>query len=156
AGREGKVTVRMTLDKKPADVKVDLSGDPVQRVDVPLTLGKPGKIEVSVTMLDDAGKEIFAEARKGSIPPPLAVSPPSPTHWCVEDGEPIVEAWVDVAIPDEQRDGAKLQLRLEDAAGKSRPGDSTDLGVVASGTNHLTIKSEKPLPPGDYKLIAEL
>jgi hypothetical protein len=151
--RSGSVTLRATLNKDVIEQKVKLTGEPVQQVPVALKSLKPGKLELSVALLDNGGKELFAEARTGSVPPPLAVSPPSPTHWCVEDGAPTVEGWVDVAVSDQQRAGATLDLRIEDASGKSLASVST--APVPDGTVRPTIKS-RPLPVGEYKLVAEL
>src|SRR5207248_2399608 len=80
-------------------------------------------------------------------------SPPSPTHWCVEDGAPTVEAWVDTAVSDEQREGATLRLRIEDSGGKSVA--ESEGTQARDGNSHMSITS-KELPLGEYKLIAEL
>ena len=78
-GVEGEVSGGVKNDKVNVggtDVKVKLTGEAAQRVDVPLKLGKPGKVEVSASIVDAKGAEIFVDARKGEIPPPLALSPP--------------------------------------------------------------------------------
>jgi hypothetical protein len=149
---KGPVTVHLMLGKKSTDAKVSLNGDGVQVVEVPIIVPKPGKIDISATLLQD-GAELFTSSVKATIPPPLVLSPPSPTHWAIEDGAPTIDAWIDLAVSDEQREGAKLQLRLQDSAGASPASTSLNSGVE-NGVRKMSIQA-KALPLGDYTLIAE-
>lgn len=150
--RQGAVDVRVTLNGVKSDRNVMLTGEAMQVIEVPVRIGNPGKAALSAELIGE-GVERFVDARQMTIPPPIALSPPAPTHWAVEDGPATVEAWVDLAVRDKQREGATLELRVEDGAGEIR--GSATASDLSDGTTHLTVKTEA-LVEGRYRLVAEL
>ncbi len=145
--REGQATLAMSLGKATSQMNVKLTGQPVQRVEIPLKVPKPGKSDLSIAM-SVGGQEVFTDERKVTIPPPLVLSPPSPTHWCVEDGAPVIELRYEVALSDAQSKGAKIRFDVA----------KTDLHAVVdarNGTATATLKGS-PISVGDYTIVAEL
>ena len=116
-GRKGTARVRVTLNKQSAEERVELSGEGVQRVEVPVKLPPPGKVTAKAELLLGE-KSVFAEERKAFVPPPVVLGVPSPTHWAVEDGEPVIEGRVDLAVPQAML-GGKVVVHLEDEAEKA-------------------------------------
>ena len=145
------------LNKSSASERVKLTGDATQRVDVPIAMPKPGKVKATATIAREAkGKAIFTEDRNALMPPPMALYPPVPTHWVVEDGKPHLECKVDLATTDQQRRGAVIRAEMRDqsdkavAAWMSERKDSVDDGV------HDFAFDVPPLAEGDYKLVVSL
>ena len=148
--RKSRVTVRVNKQQ----VEVQLTGKPIQHVEVPVTVGKPGKSNIELALLEaDRPEPAYSQSHPMTTPPPLAVSPPSPTHWVVDDGPAVVEAVVNLAVPEELRNRCSLVARIVDANDETRA--SSKLGPTKDGLNPFMLKLGK-LPVGEYKLVVEL
>jgi hypothetical protein len=157
AGLRGSRQVRVELGKSTSSQNVTLDGKSEQRVLIPVEMEKRGKQQLVASLLDAQGnKVISSEKREMTIPPPVVLLPPSPTHWAVEDGAPTIDGEIQLAMADAQRDGAAITVKLLDSNKQvksqwdSKRGEAIPDGIVA-----YQIKSSK-LPIGDYTLVCEV
>jgi hypothetical protein len=82
-----------------------------------MQFNQPWLLDCSVALMDSADHELFRQKRKVTVPPPLAVMPPIPTHWVKEDGAPQISGEIDLQVGSAQRDGATLSLLVIDSGG---------------------------------------
>ncbi len=140
----------------PGNYGVILDGSREQRVPVPIMLPAPGIVGGKIELFaDDVGKPVFASDIKLNVPPPIVFPPISPTHWAAEDGPAKIECRVDLAESDSQRQGATLEAKVHDAAGKVVASWSSGGKPIPDGITEFTIDS---IPPriGDYTVSVEL
>jgi hypothetical protein len=151
---KSKIRVTVSLDKKDYSANVQLTGQPVQTVSVPINVEKRGKVAVELALRrgnDD--KPFFVRKINATIPPALVLDPPIPTHWAIEDGPPKISGDVWTALKPETQAGGKLSVTLLDEAGTTR---GTWLAhKIQSGRNEFAI-SGAALPEGKYKIVAEV
>jgi hypothetical protein len=153
-GETGPVRVRLMAGKIAATADAKLSGEPMQRVNVPIELTTRGKLQVEAALLRPGREEpVYSENRDITIPPPLVLLPPIPTHWAVEDGPAKIELTVEVAVPQKALTGASLAVTLVDSAGKAHA--ATEVQTPRDGANPITL-TPQPLPEGNYSIVAEL
>lgn len=154
AGRRGPVTLRASLNGTASDTEAALSGEPVQKVRLPLKISRRGRAPL-VLALREAGKEgsVFEEKRMVTVPPPLTLAPLLPTHWVREDGAPQLEAELDVDMPAEECRGATLRASLLDTNEKVRAAWAG--APAAPGHTRFSLRAPD-LPEGSYRLAAEL
>ena len=152
-GRKDAVSLKVMLNKRETGGSTTLSGEPVQRLAVAIGPVKPGKVAVEAAIVGADGKAVFTNTQNAIVPPPLTLGVPSPTHWAAEDGQPVVEGLIDLAVTDEARQGATLSIQLLDAegnfSGEWRPGG----GNPKNGRDEFVLKAGRA-PIGDYKLVA--
>src|SRR5687768_11041494 len=99
ARERGPLRVRVTAGKTVATADASLTGEPTQRVEVPIELAQRGKVAVEAALLREGRDEpLYVEKRDVTIPPPLVLLPPLPTHWAVEDGPAKIELTTEVAV----------------------------------------------------------
>ncbi len=155
-GRET-LNLAVELNKSSASDRVKLTGEPTQRIDVPIAMPKPGKVKATATIARDAkAKPIFTEDRNALMPPPMVLYPPVPTHWAVEDGKPHLECKVDLATTDQQRAGAVIRAEVRDGSGKAIAAWMSDRAKgVADGVTDFAFDVPQ-IPEGDYKLVVSL
>ena len=156
-GRRGVVNVRVTLGAKTVTTPVMLTGAMLQRITVPVEVTGRGRAMLQVALLPENGETpLFSEKRQVTIPAPLTLSPPIPTHWVREDGPPQVEAEVDVELAEAVRRSATLTANLIDAQGTTRATWSAEAGrPVPGGFTRFTLRAPE-LPVGEYRLQAQL
>jgi hypothetical protein len=152
----GQRQVRIELGSASRVQSVRLTGEPVQRVDVPVEMNQRGAQVLKVALSDDRGeKAIFSEERHVVIPPAITLMPISPTHWAIEDGNPKLEGEVRLAMSDAQRTGAALSVRLIDAQNQTKATWTSERArVLPDGFIPFQMSAPK-LPLGDYKMDAE-
>ena len=148
--RGGKAVV-LSLGKEIATNHVQLDGAAIQKIVVPIKIPPPGKVNAKVAIGSETSDE-----RQLTIPAPIQLSVPSPTHWCVEDGAVLVEGYVDLATVEAQRRGATLLVSIVNDAGQKRGMWSPAAGEpVGDGITPFQMNAGK-LPVGEYKIVAEL
>jgi hypothetical protein len=154
-GSKGPVTVRATLGKEKGETKVDLTGEALQVVNVPIKVEGRGNVELTAALYR-GDTELSSETRKAIVPKqPLVLLPPIPTHWVVEDGNPRVAGEVDLAVAKNVLDGGVLTARIVDAGGKEKGNWSSAGKGVVDGVNAFSI-SAGAMDAGAYKLEVEL
>lgn len=154
-GRRGAARVRLSLNKQHAEQKLELNGEPMQRIELPIQLPPPGKVAAKAELLAETGeKTVFVEERKAFVPTPIALGVPSPTHWVLEDGDATIEGTVDLAVPAKMLDKSSVAVRLEDRAGKVVKNIEIAPGLK-DGIQSFTLKAGS-LPVGDYSIVAEI
>lgn len=132
---------------------VDLNGEPAQRVEVPIPVVRPGRRTIALSITEEGEPQpVFSHSATLPVAPPIVLAPPSPTHWVVEDGAPVIEGMVELAVSDAERQGSQLVTRIADAAGKIH---AEWTSVNPPESNAFTLKAPA-LPEGNYSLIAEL
>jgi hypothetical protein len=137
-------------------MRVDLSGELQQRVDVPLRITKRGpKQSLSVSIQPaDKSKILFTEERPVVVPPPLTMQPISPTHWCIEDGHATIDGMLDVALEQKQMESATAKLAVVDANGKTVLERTRDKALV---DGHNAFQLVLPdLPIGSYRIVSTI
>src|SRR5439155_22575464 len=99
SAQRGPAQIDVTLEQQNASQTVDLNGQPVQAVVVAMKIDKAGKHNLSAALrVGDAKEPLFVDKRKVLVPPPIAMMPTIPTHWCIEDGSPKISGEVDLSI----------------------------------------------------------
>jgi hypothetical protein len=152
--RKGSIGVNAQLGKAKASATITLTGDTEQTAVVPIEFDQSGVLDCSITLLDASQKELFKQKRKASIPPPIAVMPPIPTHWVIEDGPANINGEIDLALADKQRAGASLVLTLLSSSGRTLRTWKSN-GELKDGWNHWEM-NVGDVQLGDYKLVAKL
>jgi hypothetical protein len=151
--RKGGVPLKVTLNKESFTSAATLTGQAVDRAPVAIAAPKPGKVAIVARLEEKNGKSIFTAETNAVVPPPLVLGVPLPTHGCVEDGPPLIEGLVYLAVSDEARQGATLKIQLLDSAGKFcgewRPGG----GELRDGADDFRLRVSNATE-GDYKLVA--
>jgi hypothetical protein len=156
-GRRADARVTVMLGKSKTEASVRLNGQPIQRVDVPVTIQKRGKEKLSAEVfIGGPSTTSFTEKREVNVPPAVVLAPPSPTHWVSEDGPPSIEGRIDLALNDAQRVGATLEVRVVDAGAGAATRATWRSNSTVDGIQRFTIKPPATLPQGSYRLIAEL
>ncbi|MDQ3439694.1 MAG: hypothetical protein M3478_05030, partial [Planctomycetota bacterium] len=154
-GSKGPITVRATLAKEKGEAKVDLTGEPLQVVNIPIKVEGRGNMELTAALFRGA-TELSSETRKALVPKQsLVLLPPIPTHWVVEDGNPRVAGEVDLAVPKNVLEGGVLTARIVDAGGTEKGSWSSAGKGIIDGVNAFSI-SAGAIEPGAYKLTVEL
>jgi hypothetical protein len=154
-GTKGPLTVRATLGKEKGETKVELTGEPLQVVNVPIKVDGRGNVELTAALFR-GDTELSSETRKAIVPKqPLVLLPPIPTHWVVEDGNPRVAGEVDLAVLKNVLEGGVLTARIVDAGGKVKGSWSSAGKGVVDGVNAFSI-SAGTMDAGAYKLEVEL
>ena len=154
-GDKKPLLINIAINKQQASAKYTPSGEAVQRLGISINPPpKPGDALVQASILPAKGQPPrFVDEAKATVHPPLTLGVPSPTHWIVDDGQPVIEGLVDVAVPDDVRDGATLSVRVIDAAGTLRGQWQPGGGGPQEGRREFTLKTA-PLPEGTYKIVA--
>jgi hypothetical protein len=156
SGATKPLIINIAVNKQSASAKYTPSGDAVQRLGISINPPKPGDAVVQASLLEAKGQPpVFVDEAKATVPPPLTLGIPSPTHWIVDDGQPLIEGLIDVAVPDEVREGATLSVRVIDSAGTLRGQWQPGGGGPQEGRREFTLKTAL-LPEGDYKIVATL
>jgi hypothetical protein len=133
---------------------VKLNGERVQKVLVPVAIKERKELPLEVTLTDEKKKAIFAEKRRVLVPPMMVMSPMIPTHWAIEDGAVRVAGDVDLALTKEQREGAKLEVRLGDTS-QDLLTSWTNSEPLEEGFNRFDLRAEN-VPVGEYVVAATL
>ena len=155
-GAKKPLIINIAVNKQSASAKHTPNGELVQRLGISINPPKPGEAVVQASLLEAKGATpVFVDEAKATVPPPLTLGIPSPTHWIVDDGQPLIEGLVDVAVPDEVRQGATLSVRVLDSAGTLRGQWQPGGGGPQEGRREFALKTAL-LPEGDYKIVATL
>ena len=155
-GSHAAVTISVALGKQTQSLDVTLTGEPQQRVEVPLQISQRGPKQSLVATIFKHGQPepLFAEKRTITVPPPLVLEPISPTHWCVEDGPATIDGSLDVALLSSITSTATVTLSIIDSTGKTILQRTRD-GELADGGN--AFKLDLPtLPLGSYKILSSI
>jgi hypothetical protein len=154
--RQGPARVKLALDKQIIEQEVTLDGNPTQRIELPIKVPSPGKVNVHLQVLPKGqSKPKFATTQPTLQVPHAIVFPPvSPTHWVTEDGPPKIEGRIDLAVSDAMRQGATLRAHVRDSSGKTI---ATWEGPkeIPDGITEFNLEP-KSAPQGTYTLVAEL
>jgi hypothetical protein len=140
-------------------VDVQLNGQPQQQVEVPLEISQRGLkmfLTAGASAVGNPNKLFSEDRRPVQVPEAVVLNPIVPTHWCVEDGPPVLSGEVDLAIKNALLQGAALSVNVTDANDKSvftftPPSDRP----LADGANPFDLKLPQ-LPQGDYKIVAQI
>ncbi len=99
SAERGPITAAVGLGQEDASARVDLDGQPVQRVVVPLKAEQRGERPLWLELRRaEKGKPVFASESKVTIPPPATLMPLIPTHWVIEDGPPRIDGEIELAL----------------------------------------------------------
>ena len=149
------VELQVVAGKQSAKAAAQLTGEPVQRLEVPIRLAeRSNKLAVETALLRD-GKRLYTENRDVFVPPPLVLVPPIPTHWAKEDPKPTLEARVELAVSIETLRDATLQAKLIDGAGATQATWSSQGKELKDGPNDFSLSASE-LPEAEYTLVVEL
>jgi hypothetical protein len=148
-----RATVRVTMGDASNAADVQLTGEPVQRVDVPLKIDGRGKRTIELSMTRGGDEVVFSQKREVTIPPPIVLRPVSPTHWVTEDAPPRIEGELDVAMSDDKL-GSHAFIRVLDASGAERA--KLDIAQPHDGAEPFVVPMTPPSPVGNYKIVATL
>jgi hypothetical protein len=149
------IHLQAAVGKVTAASDLQLTGVAKQSVSIPIAVAGIGSVNCATTLRYASGEVIFTETRNLTIPPPLLVLPPIPTHWAVEDGSPIVDGDVDIAVAHDLRDNAKLSINITDSAGTVEA-SWTNKEPLKDGWNHWQIKPALSIPVGRYQIEVAL
>ena len=152
-GTRSNVQIKAKLGSDSGSTRLALNGDVTQSLVVPLEMSDPGLLDCVVTLLDADNKPTFTQKRKVTVPPPMSLMPPIPTHGVIEDGPVDVSGDVELATTDEQRQGAAVAVQLLDANNRAIASWKSNTPLT-NGFNHWEIKAAA-LPVGDYRIAAE-
>lgn len=155
-GRRGVVRIAATLGNAPFAQDVSLTGEPVQQAHVPARIRKRGNSPAALRLLEPGTEaELWAgQPMTVTVPPAVVLSPPSPTHWVTEDGEPRIEGELELSLDDGGPDGCSVQLSVADTDGK--PLFERVLERAPAGGLKPFSLSLPALPTGNYRLIAKV
>lgn len=153
AGSKERVAVALTLGPEATRLEVELTGDPVQRVRVPVNVVARGALpmECAVRVLGRADV-VVRDRREVTVPAAVVVSPPIPTHWAIEDGNPVIEGEVDLAVAGADLRGGRIRVELRDEDGGVRATWASD-DALRDGLNPFRLTCP-PLPLGQYTVRA--
>ncbi|MEA2710192.1 MAG: hypothetical protein QOF78_2793 [Phycisphaerales bacterium] len=148
------IVISVALNKQVKTTKAALTGEAVQRIDVPIGTIKPGNVVIEASLLErEDAKPLWTDKNEATVPPPLTLGVPSPTHWAIDDGPPVIEGIVDLAVGDDARLNATLSVRVVDSSGNMRGQWLPGGGAPADGRRAFSFKSGINAE-GDYKIIA--
>jgi len=151
-GAKTPLHIALSLDDAPFAADVKLDGKHTQTVNVPVSIDKRGKAKLALNLhhkKDD--KPFLTQSIALTIPPPIVLDPPSPTHWASQDGPPQIDGDVLLALKPKTSSGAKLIVNLLDESNKVRATWSTQ--KLGDGVNSYSIKPGA-LPQGKYSIEA--
>ena len=156
AEARGAARLRVRLGTEETLQEVTLTGAPVQRVSVPLHVGRRGRMPLQLVLLQPGQERpLFLEERSVTVPPPLVLLPLIPTHWAVEDGVPSLQGDIELAVTNAERERGSLAARLLDADGRSRATwSSATRRLPVDGVIHFSLRAPG-LPMGEYRVVLE-
>lgn len=160
AATRGPARIRVTLGRQFSMIEVNLSGEAMQRVQVPIKVLSRGSSKLTASLfLPGQDKALWSEERTVVVPPPLVLAPLIPTHWAREDGTPRLAGEIDLAVTADERAGARLTARLLDGQNQERAVWSSDAAGTTKrgpleGTNHFGL-SAPGLPAGSYRVVVQ-
>lgn len=149
-----RIRVALTLDKKTFSAETQLTGEPTQILPLPIEIQKRGKTAIELALFkSDQQKPFYTHKQDAVVPPAIALDPPIPTHWAVEDGAPKIAGDVWTALkPETQRNG-KLTVKLVDSSNKTL----ATWTAPKIDPEHNTFTLNAPaLPEGKYTVVAEV
>lgn len=150
----GQCPIRIKVDYagKSTSVDVELDGSEVQLVSVPIHAKKSGKEDFRIRLIDPADGKVFVDKKlETRILHPVELDPLVPTHFCIEDGVPSVEARVWNHIPPKQI----VAFAAELLDGSGRVLDRKDLGAAELGWQDVVF-SAPGAGLGDYKVVTTM
>ena len=144
----------------PVVSNVTFTAEPVQniplRFPIPSREEDRGRYDLTLAVSHAGGaKPFFTTERQVTIPPPLLLAPPIPTHWAAEDPNPRLDAEVSLAVPRAQLKNATLEAKLVNAS--SHP--VATWSAHAPDPDHtisISLSPQSNLPAGDYMLSVDL
>ena len=125
AGQRGSVRVGVAIGKADVETKplaaqampLELTGEPVQKVQVPIAPAVQGKLKLIAELLPAQGQTpLFTRRVDIHVPPPITLMPVIPTHWAMEDGAAKIDGNVDVAVSAEVRKASEISVQLLDSS----------------------------------------
>jgi hypothetical protein len=148
-------TVQVSVSPGGRRIAYVLTGSTTETVAVPAVFNRRGKAELSATIKDDAQTTtLFVARRNVTVPPTMFLEPPTPTHFCIEDGDPAAQiggrAWVHE--PEKARRELRLRCTLKQG-GKTIAEWRAD--HLAANPIEFGLKGPAN-EPGDYVIVAEL
>jgi hypothetical protein len=165
AGQRGRARVGVAIGKTDVETKplatqvvsMDLTGEPVQKVQVPIALAVRGKLKLIAELLPVQGQTpLFTRRVDIQVPPPITLQPLNPTHWAVEDGAAKIEGNVDVVVSAEDRKTAEISVQMLDSNKAVRAQWRKDKGTPAAAeVTGFSLQAEN-LPIGEYRVVATL
>ncbi|MHB8899379.1 MAG: carbohydrate binding domain-containing protein [Thermoguttaceae bacterium] len=155
-GRTGPVTIAATLGEERAQATVKLSGEARQRADIPIRIGRRGKVSLAMELADPQTRAAFWSSKPAelTVPLPLVMLPPIPTHWAIEDGQPRIRVELALALGADHGDRPALRIELIDER-SSRVFTRELAGISASGPALADVEPGL-LPAGRYRLVASI
>ena len=142
SGRQGTVELAVRLDRQEARAKVELTGTPEQRFEVPIRIPGEGKHELAISMEGFDSGPIPA-----AVPPPLTLYPLTPTHWVAEDGTARCTGDVELAIAGPV---AECEVKLVDSRGTVVASQR----LSAAESVRFTLEAGQ-LPVGAYRVTVD-
>jgi hypothetical protein len=156
AARTGSLDVTLTLAGEPFKTKVNLSGVPEQQVECPVRIRGRDKVGVTIALSDAAtGDRLWCSPpSQMAVPPPLVMLPPIPTHWALEDGPPIIQVELELALDPapQSPQSARIEL-LDEHSERVFMRDLT--GVPRSGGLCVDVLPGR-VPVGQYRLVVTI
>lgn len=133
-----------------------LTGDPVQRIELPARIPQRGKLPLTLHIAEpDNGKTIWTSKPDNIvIPQPLTLLPPSPTHWVVEDGAPRIRVEFEAALDRQTKPNESVAVKILNEA--SEPVFTTALPLKSSSGLVAFDLTPPRLPEGRYRLVTSI
>jgi hypothetical protein len=126
---------------------------------IPITVNHRGSASMKMSLVIP-GKTLAVDTRDITIPPPVKMSPPTPTHWAVEDGAAHITGDIDLALTEAEEKHAGLVVKLLDKTGQVQAlWDSSGPFLVQAPLRSGRIQyvlNTAPLPVGDYTIALDL
>jgi len=142
----------VTADDIKATQDIRLDGSSPQQVKVSIQAGAPRLENFKLRLMDPASGAVLAESNVGMrIVDGVELEPLVPTHFCIEDGSPSLEARVWNHIPPEEVE--KIEVVLKDANGTSL--FTNTLHPQKTGWTDVTLASANA-GLGEYRVEATL
>lgn len=129
-----------------------LDGSNLQKVDVPITASGPGKLKLSLRLSDkESGAALAEYSSEMRVLTAVELEPLVPTHFCIEDGRPTLEA----RVWNHMASGAAKEFTVTLADSKGAILDSKTVASPKPGWQDVTLSSDKA-GLGEYSVEAKL
>lgn len=150
------VRVSLRLGSATGSATVTLTGEPTQRVLVPIRAVARGRLPLALQLYEGTRETpVFQTERTVLVPPPLSLSVPIPTHWVLEDGPPRLQGEVNLAVLPAERAEGMLKVCLLDGTGVEKASWSVGPGQGTLTRRMAFTLQVRNLPEGEYRVVAQ-